>query len=616
MRFPAVILALLLLVPAGCSRTQEAPAPPPRYAVRPPKVVPDWQKGTITELVDVGGTVPLIVSGYGLVVNLENTGRDDGVPTAVRQAVARTAADRGVGGANTQGIFSQVSPTQVMADPRTAVVRVEAVVPPGARKGQRVDVVVSALDTNTTPSLARGFLWQTELFQGRVSPQNPGEQVNRVGAARGPLVVNPAYALAAPEAVKDDPAATASLRRGIVPDGGMVNDGRRFVLRLRQPSRRTARGIEQRINLHFGRAVAAAQDEGTVWLVRPNAGHYAAVDPAHFLRVALNLYFRADDAFGVEQAKRLAEAALDPATTADELADISAAWEGIGYAAMPTLLDLVADPNPAVDYHASKAAAHLGESAATDRLVAIAGESSHPHAVRAARELGEVADLGGEALRRSLRRLLDESVAADPQVRIEAYESLLRAGEERAILEQVVPDKFRLHLVPAQGSAIVYARRTGTPTIAVIGGGYGVDSAPRLAEETVFSAFGDRLTIVRREGEAAVNLFQRNDLAADGGDSDPRDFVDMRSRPDLVEIVGRLGGEGATGERRLRLNYGDVIAVLKALGDAGHLVSGAGDELQPVPVALQDAALEQVDDAPVVPGLEALQTRTSASAAE
>ena len=162
----------------------------------------------------------------------------------------------------------------------------------------------------------------------------------------------------------------------------------------------------------------------------------------------------------------------------------------------------------------------------------------------------------------------------------------------------------------------MYARRTGTPTIAVIGGGYGADSAPRLAEDTLFSAFGDRLTIVRREGEAAVNLFQRNDLAADGGDSDPRDFVDMRSRPDLVEIVGRLGGEGATGERRLRLNYGDVIAVLKALGDGEHLVSGSGDELQPVPVALQDAALEQVDAAPVVPGLEALRTRTSASAAE
>ena len=550
-------LAVALVVP-GCRRTV-APAPPAaRYQTLPPKAdVPPHLEGTVHQLVDVGGTRPLIASGYGLVVNLENTGRDDGIPTAVRQRVLETAIARGVSGANTFGQLGEVSPAGVLADPRTAVVRVEAVVPPAAVPGDRADVIVTALPGNTTPSLARGFLWQTDLFQGPVGPQNPGEQVNRIGGARGELMVNAEFALLPPEEAKDDPAAVASLRRATIPDGAVVDLRRSFVLKLRQPSRRMARLVEARLNLRFGETgVAAAQDEAQILVVPPERGHYARVPWDHFLNVALNVYRRADEQFAVERAGRLA-AAMTSGALDDEAMSVAAyALEGLGRPALPTVLTLVGDPNPSVDFHAARAAAHLGEPAAFDRLAAAAAESWNPYSVRAARELGRVADLGGESLLRRLRRLTDAGVAASPQVQIEAYEALAAAGDERLIVSTDVADRFRLHVLPGTGAPLVYARRAGTPTIAVIGGGADPDAGPRVAPDALLTVFGDRLTLVRRGAGEHVRLFQR---APAGGENAQDAFVRMESLPDLPEVVGRLGGGGTPGERRLRLNYGDVV---------------------------------------------------------
>jgi hypothetical protein len=47
------------------------------------------------------------------------------------------------------------------------------------------------------------------------------------------------------------------------------------------------------------------------------------------------------------------------------------------------------------------------------------------------------------------------------------------------------------------------------------------------------------------------------------------------SRPDLAELAARLAGEGATGEDRLDFTYGEVVAILQALNDAGHIASPA-----------------------------------------
>jgi hypothetical protein len=585
----------------GCSRTVEAEPPPPRYQARPAKTdLPEHLRGTIFELVDVGGVRPVSAAGYGLVVNLDNTGRDDGIPTTVRESVLRTAQVRGVSDSSALNPLADLSPASLLGDPRTAVVRVEAIIPPAASAGDRVDVVVRALPSNTTPSLARGFLWQTDIFSGRVDAQNPGEQVNRIGAARGALMVNPGFALLDPAEIRDDPAATASLRTGVIPGGAIVQQTRHFTLRLRNPSRRDARLLQRRINLHFGSPVAEARDEAIIRVRPPVRGHYAGVEWRHFLSVTLGLYLRADNQFGVAQAERLGDMLIDPMVDDATRLEISYALEGIGQTAMPTLLKYVGDPNPSVDFHASRAAAHLGESVAIDRLVAMGAEDWNPYALRGTVEAGRLGTFGARSLTRGLRRLLNGDVAANPQVRIAAYEGLVRLGDDRAVFMDVLEDNFHLHVAPAEGEALVYARRTGTPTLAVIGGGYDPEAAPRVKADTLLTAFGDRLSISRGSADRFVSLFQRRNLPETA--IDVRRFVRTRSMPDLVEVIGRLGGGGAQHEARLRVNYGDVVALVKEMGDRGMLVAGP-DGGQRVDVRLEDLILEQVDSPPVIPDL-------------
>ncbi len=612
----AALVASFVVV--GCQRRVDAPAPVSRYdTLLPDESLPEHLRGTILEYVTVFGTTPQVITGYGLVVNLDNTGRDDGIPTPVRNRIAETAARRGLASPQTGGQLGQLTPSALLADPRTSVVRVQGFVPPAARNGQRIDISVEALDTNTTPSLAGGFLWLTELHKGIVGPSRPGEQVNKVGVARGPLLLNPNFVLLPPEDVVEMPAARASLRNGMVPDGGQIEFERPIVLRLRQPSTRMARVIEQRINYHFGRDVAKAKDEAIVELRLPNTGDFSPRGPddwQNFVGVATHLYLSSSSDYSARQAEVLAEVAK--AADGDEavLLGVSRAWQAMGVDALSAVVPLLTDSDPAVSFYAARTAAHLKQMYGNRALQAIAGDRSHPYNVAAARELGRVPP--STAVRRLTRDLLNASAAGNDQVRIAAYESLLRLGlGQTGVNERAVGDNFILHLTPGDGNPIVYATRTGRPTIAVIGGLRPTAEVPRLSAPLLLSLFGDRLTIARSEGEDVVRMFQREARAEDA-DARQDGFASVRALPDLREVISRLGGEKVPGERAIKLNYGDVVAVLKELGDRNDIIAGRRGEMV-VNVRLQDLAdfgNDAGDVAPVVPGLEQRRLGETASA--
>ena len=576
-------LALAALLVGGCSYSTKKPDPAPRYRNLGAKAdFPDFLKGTVLELVDVGGVDNLVAGGYGLVVNLENTGRNDGIPTAVRDSVTKSAAILGVNSALTEGALGRLSSGQLLADPRTSIVRVDGIIPPGARAGDRIDVRVECLDSNTTVSLARGELWQTELYRGVVTPQSPGERVNLIGLARGPLVTNLVYAAKPPEQIKDDPAARGSLRVAYIPDGGMVQSGRFFVLRLRQPSYRVSREIERRINYHFGLPVAAAQDEGRINLEMP--ADYRG-DYGRFLGVAATLFgVGGDPAYSLKRAQELALAADQPGRTNDELLAISYAWEGLGSAAAPVLLPLLSDPRPAVAYYAARAASFNNQPAAVDTLLAIAADPRSPFNVAAVESLGKLrpnADL--------VRKLRDLLAVESPGVRVAAYQSLERLGDVgKSIYRLRVGEQFLLDIVDAKGPPILWASRSGTPRIALIG------ERPRLRAPMLVTAFGDRLTVNVDGPDQPAKIFYRPVTARP---------ATAAIAPELVELVARLGGERPPGEQGIRLTYGDVLAVLKQMSDDGQLLAGNGRN---VPFVLQDVAAGVVQDSPIIPGLERL----------
>lgn len=581
---------------AGCRYETAQPEPESRYrAVGPKENVPDYLRGTILEVVDVAGVEPQIISGYGVLVNLPNTGADDGIPSAVRERILNTASVRGLESFNTEGPMGELSASQFLADPKTAIVRVDGIVPPGARRGDRIDVRVRTLPSNTTSSLVGGMLYQAELHSGVVTPQSPGERVNKAGVARGHVLVNPIFAGEDMTEVSERQGSRQSLRFGIIPDGGVYQGSREikdrvFILKLREPGYRTARLIEQRINYFFGEKVAAAQDEGVVVLRRPES---FAHDWQHFINVATLLY---RDTGTPEAADRvaggLAEAAMDPDRTPEELMVISYAWEGLGRSALAQVAPLLSDPNPAVAFYAARAAANAGDAAGVDTLVAIANDPNDPYNVSAAEELGGLskgmARNSGASLIRRVRQLL---AAPSKSVRIAAYESLLELGDE-SMFSARVGEQFYLDVVPGGDTPFIYATRTGTPRIAIIGG------HPELTDTAFASIFGARLTISREGGDQPVVIWHRPVVGRS---------VQATVHPDLTEVIARLGGERKPGEPGVYLSYGEVLAVLHRLSEAQALVHDG----QPVGLVMEENEFDESQTAPLIPGLENLQASST-----
>ncbi len=72
------------------------------------------------------------------------------------------------------------------------------------------------------------------------------------------------------------------------------------------------------------------------------------------------------------------------------------------------------------------------------------------------------------------------------------------------------------------------------------------------------------------------------------------------SRPDLAEIIARLGGEGGGG---LNFNYGDVVSILSALTDRKKLSAYASGRRVPASFMLQELpnVEDQIFGAPALP---------------
>ena len=563
----AFALAAAAAATTGCAARKRATSVRRYHDLGPRKNLPPYLKGSVFELTELANHVPYPVSAYGLVGQLRGTGDTD-APAAVRQWMIKEMVRRGFGDP-TRG-YQHMQPGPVLASADFAIVRVDAVLPPGARRGDRIDAWVSALPNDTT-SLSHGVLFETELKENGANPHNPSAHIDTWAKCGGPILVNPAYAL------ETDPNPTgpakASLRRGTVPNSGVVQQDRPLILILRQPQHSVARAIERRINVRFARdadrprknamvgyLVAEAKDEGRVEFFVPRSYGGAW---EHFAGVVTHLYLDSSVGFATAKAKELAEAAVKPNAP---LLDISYCWEALGSPALPFVSKLMSHRDPAVSFAAARAAAFIGDSsyAAQETLVRIAQTRGHPFQLSSIQVLGKLPT--SSALNDMLRKLLESPEAT---VRIEAYKVLAQSGDP-SIMTNVVKrwedrEKFLLDFVPSGGPPLVYASQRGRPRIAIIG------RVPQIREDVTFTALGNRLSItsvqVGQDKKPALSIHYR--------DPRRRSAVRVLSRADIAELAARLGGQGAKADDKLDFTYGEVVAILQSMVDRGDIVSAA-----------------------------------------
>lgn len=586
LRSALVLVGLTALLLNGCKSAPE-PAKPVPYGQLGTKKVPAFMKGTIYELADLSNSESFPVSGYGLVVNLRGTGNSN-APSAVRDYMFKEMARHGIGRHQIPG-YENLQPEEMLRDPRVAIVRVDGFIPPGARKDQRFDVQVSALPQSYTSSLSHGQLFQTDLRINGANDVNPGGSVNVWARVWGPVFVNPAYAL---NTAVTQPSQKASLRFGIVMDGGIVTQDMPLHLRLRSPQFSLARSIEQRIDDRFQTiadmpkksernpmGAAAAQNDGVVNLYVPTVfrGNWE-----HFAKLSTHLYLNTAPEFQIAMARKLAEEAVKPDAPLD---DISYCWEGLGEIALPHILPLLTHSSPEVQFAAARAAACIGDASqsAQTALMTIASTANHPFQVSAVQVLGSLPNT--LAVNGMLRKLL---TVEQTSVRLEAYR-ILAQNHDPAIFTRVVRESFALDIVPAGGSPLVYASRQGLPRIALLGG------KVSLASPFTLLTMENRLSISTNPADQSVALFYRDKYLPEP--------VTATSSRDLVEIIRRLGGESPAGKPRFDLSYSDVVAILMALHEKQKLVAESAPQPTAAPFVLQELPDVQnsIYDAPVIP---------------
>ncbi len=395
---------------------------------------------TIGDITVVSGMTGIPVEGWGLVVGLPGTGSNP-PPSRARHRLLDMMRKRNV-----------PTPEALLRSRATALVRVTGVIPPGARKGERINVRVELLPQDQAKSLRRGWLLETELFESGVTFGVGGLSGEKLGMAAGPLVVQ---------------GEEAEARWAVIPGGGVCLVNRSFSL-LTGNNYRSARytmEIERRINQRFpvagpGRKqVATAKDDTQIELVVPTQYEF---NPARFLTVvrAIPLWSRnhTDEAIA-ERIQRLAKDLQNPATALPA----AIALESIGRRGIPALKAALNSPNPDVRFFAAEALAYLGEPAAAHALA----ETARQIREYRAHALTALASLDEPASRLELRRLLD---ARDTELRYGAFRALRMQDTLSPDMKGRLLDRHvRLHVLNTAGPPLVHVTLQGEPEIVIFG---------------------------------------------------------------------------------------------------------------------------------------------------
>lgn len=489
---PRVVAALALTatcvaLSVGCSsKPKRAPRASATIAA-PARETPSILRGTIGAECTLSGADPVMISGYGIVVDLNGTGSGDAPPT-VRAWLERDLALKGVGRGS--GPLGGVTPRAVIDDRNTSVVFVQAMVSPGAPYDSKFDVLVTALPGSATTSLEGGRLMTTELRPGLFVP---GARESRVVAeASGAVFINPF----ADPAKADEQAINRTTGR--ILNGGTLTEPFEMILTLDAPSHARARAIQNAINDAFPRSAedrvetAKGRNDEAIAITIP--ARYRS-DPGSFVRLLLST--RVDRAFPNEWAARYIRAMREEPALAD---DLSWCLQALGPGIIPQLRELYDYGEPKPRLSALRAGAKLGDALVTPHLKEIAVGGDATLRLQAIRLLADMPS--NPRLNLTLRELVD---AEDIAVRVAAYEALAARNDPSVVVSRIVGVERTLYTNPnnARGTfrldvirsnkPMIYISQQGEPRVVVFG------ESLEVERPTLVYAWDDRLMIVGDE---------------------------------------------------------------------------------------------------------------------
>lgn len=583
----AILSVLMLATPACSSGPKQRPkiVRPPV----PPRDVPAALRGIIASQASMIGIKPIRIAGLGFVVGVNGTG---GGPLNDR-VMFHMEREMGLGGVGRGAFdgtpFEGMSPRRLLQNKDTAVVVVQALVPPGAPEGARFDVFVTALNAT---SLEGGRLYTTDL---RIGPAMAfgGPQTTKVGEARGNIFINP---FAEPGQIDS----VVSRTTGRILNGGVVTQSRQIQILLDNPSHSRTRQIVSAINSRFPERPG---DSGPIARGRSGDSIDVQVPAAYRDRSAefaqILAHIQIDQSMPQVYARRYVEALRAEPYLAD---DLSWALHALGDPALPFLRGLYDDPELIPRLAALRTGARLGDPRVAEHLIDLIKTAPESTKIDAVKLLGLVnagpkvdealksvltekslpvriaayEALAGRAERSRFRTLVqyeryrDAPVGLRPsatQLQAEASASL-PAGTIYAVSRIPMYGKFFLDRVPV-GDPLIYVTQQGTPRIVLFGENL------ELQSPAFVSAWSDRLMLVSDSESDPPRLYYRavpgRGIRLDDARYSPSYQTTLdRNVPDLIDFLSREW----TPEQQLiglGLTYSETVGAIYEFYKAGAI---------------------------------------------
>lgn len=211
------------------------------------------QATRIKDLADIEGVRENQLMGYGLVIGLNGTGDDTTKSVFTKQAIVNMVKRMGV--AMTADVFKQMKTKNI------AAVMVTAQMPPFARPGSAIDILVSSI--GDASNLSGGTLLMTPL---------KGPDGNTYAVAQGPLAGGGiAFGGKSAKAQKNFPTS------GRVTGGAIIERAVNYAMpptgdllyQLRETDFTTVARMTDAINGHFGNGTAHSMDSRSVRVQKP-----------------------------------------------------------------------------------------------------------------------------------------------------------------------------------------------------------------------------------------------------------------------------------------------------------------------------------------------------------
>ncbi|HEY8506375.1 MAG TPA: flagellar basal body P-ring protein FlgI, partial [Gemmataceae bacterium] len=448
-----LVLAAVLVGLTGCL----TPPTTPRSQSEDADTAGRHEVQTVGDITAFSNTDPIPVSGVGLVYNLAGTGHSP--PGTYREMLETELKRDGFENAR-----------EILDSPNQALVLVSAVIPPGARKGDPLDVVVTLPQGSKTRSLRGGILAECRLHTYNTPASMRADRLllgNTLARAKGPLVLPPPKGAPADPDPAGDAAPGESELTAQVWGGGVCLENRPLYLVMNlgyQRSRLTA-DIAGRVNMAFqgpgpGDELAVAKTNEVIWLNVP--ARYRLNLP-RFMRAVRMVPIKAVPE-NHPYRYRLEQEVLDPAHAVTAALRLEALGPGSVKALKPGLQSA----SPLVRFACAEALAYLGEPCCGEELARLAVEYPilQAYCLTALGSLNEAVSFVK----------LQELLACDrPEVRYGAFRALRELDERAdAVRGERLNDSFWLHRVAPHSPPLVHML-TGKRAEVVLFG-----EAPRL----------------------------------------------------------------------------------------------------------------------------------------